>query len=567
MKPRTLLRASSFVSLLALAGCAVPASDDTTLAPDPGAVAQQSSELTTPHYTIRLHAISCADDDGGHAVGITREQVKQWVDKANAIFTAADAGITISFDVSAGSLDYETRNDTKLNQLSSGASSGWPYANQIAAKYPGKLVVYFRWGADADATGNGFSFPPTDSGTDTGFVAMPGFDKTGVEIEKGNWVQNIWQLAHDIGHHLGLNHTFPGSSDGGSDTDAEVTAILDAKGVAGLDGDGIADTPAEAGTAYFDKKGWQRCTGHDTYEVKDSNGAAYTLSPARHNVMSYFACETMAFTKGQVDKMRATLQHPLRKHLITRPCHADFYGIASSKFQTCFDYWIHRGLWPVTLAAYQTGGSTYMAGSFQPGTNRPVYMLMTQTDFEGRVASFKSQGFRPSQVNVLSTTNGPRYTAVWQPSETSFFETHASLTASQLDSKHTFLRSWSFDLVDLASFQVGSETRYAGTWVYRSTPVDEVSSKALTFAQYDTLFDSMFAAGKRPTRFSAAATASGTRYTALFAPMTAAFYHYPAMTAPEYETQYATLSRQGFRLEHVHVLSGSTPRFSVIWTK
>lgn len=80
----------------------------------------------------------------------------------------------------------------------------------------------FRHGEGPEATGNGFAFPP-QSGLITNFIAMPGFNHTGIITSKasdGQWVrqQNIDLLAQEIGNYLGLYYTFPGWNDSATDT-------------------------------------------------------------------------------------------------------------------------------------------------------------------------------------------------------------------------------------------------------------------------------------------------------------------------------------------------------------
>lgn len=285
-------------------------------------------------YNIKMHAVLLSDDDGKRRVPITTNQINMWVDKANEGFKRSNAGINIVFDASAGSDDWERVKNTKLNNLDSGDPDGWDDGNKFAAKYPGKMVVYFRYGKgkkETDSTtANGFAFFPKeaypDRGNQTNFIAMPGdFNATSVIVggtgpDGWKWEQGIKQLLHDIGHYLGLPHTFPGSHDQNTDTPAKASNYINHHdkypGLAmALDGDGIAHTPPEAGQSFYRKQNWNPCGSKNIYTINTDNGLL-SFFPLRNNPMSYFSCEPFRFTKGQVDKMTNTLHHKDRIHLI-----------------------------------------------------------------------------------------------------------------------------------------------------------------------------------------------------------------------------------------------------------
>jgi hypothetical protein len=153
-----------------------------------------------PIITQRVRAILLADDNGQRRVSISPAQVKLWVDKAREVHAAARIGL--QFDPAPGSGDWELMNSTLLNTMTGTSHPLWnqqrTLANQTAAQTPERMVVFFRWGPESTPTGGGFSW------TDYNFIAMPGFAVTTVCGE-----QNIGLFAHEMGHYLGLPHTFP----------------------------------------------------------------------------------------------------------------------------------------------------------------------------------------------------------------------------------------------------------------------------------------------------------------------------------------------------------------------
>ncbi|HST58890.1 MAG TPA: M43 family zinc metalloprotease [Longimicrobium sp.] len=529
----------------------------------------------TPEYVLRMHAIRVRNTDGSQATDISPAQVQQWVQKTNQVLTASGAGIRLQWDPSPTGPDWETLDNTTINHAGFGNAQATAAANAVAAKYPGKLVVFFRRDAGNGPnpnTGNGWSDDPASGVL---FIAMPGFAQTTVvgDVTPGTAdgetsVQNIWQLAHDFGHFLSLDHTFPGSTDEGTNTVAKAAAYIRNNGGAqgALDGDGIADTPAEAGTGFFATQGWTLCGGHDPYTISGTrtNGQPFTYEyrPARNNIMSYFACEPMRFTPGQVARMRQALQHPNRVMLVQAPCPPDFAQVPASAFQTCFDYWARRGMWPVSLASNRIGSATFFAGSMQAGADRPVRTMMTQAQFQEAFNTFKTRNFRPDRIHVLSTPDGPRFNVIWTPVDGQF-EVRADLTTEQFGTTWTQMRAAGFVNTDLAGYATAGGTRFAGVWVKRATQGD-ASYGDMTAAAYQQRFDQMWAQGFRPVRLSVYNVGAETRYAAVWEKVPGSWAQRFGMTAAQFQAEYDTRAAAGFRLHQVTPLGD---RFAATWFK
>lgn len=251
----------------------------TTLAGSvPSHAANKASTVIVP-----LQAIRVADDDGGRRTMLTPAEVGLWVDYANTVFSTAN----ISFSFDPNSNDFSDIHSTLLNNMTGVGDPNWSearsYANAVAATYPGKLVVFCRWGPGASPTGGGFSW------WDYNFAVIPGFDTSVCSH------QNISLFAHETGHYLGLPHTFAGTFQ--TIGAAESYYLSNNRNPFVFDGDGIVDT-------FPDPFIWPlQCSDP---ELVTLSGDAFSLQT--DNIMTYWDNSDKTLTADQIDRVRWLLE-------------------------------------------------------------------------------------------------------------------------------------------------------------------------------------------------------------------------------------------------------------------
>lgn len=264
------------------------------------------AEVAKRRYVVPFHAIKASDDDGRRAAEVTPADVAKWVDKANEVFAAA--GVKFVFNPDPRGPDWTEIRDTALNNLESKLAHV-RYAAQVSEGYPGKIVAIFRHGLGRTPVEDAYSSLYEKA------LVMPGFATSRWIVGKdsrGRWVegQNLWMLAHELGHYMGLPHTFP--NEVGTTTLATALMIMANGGdIDAMDGDQIPDTPPDAGFHYYIGRGWDPCKGPETYTVSETlRGRTFSweLAPDRHNVMSYFGCDPVHITPMQAQVVQHRLE-------------------------------------------------------------------------------------------------------------------------------------------------------------------------------------------------------------------------------------------------------------------
>ena len=521
---------------------------------------------------LRIHAIPLADDNGNRKYTFTLDTLTKGVARANLALAHAD--VQLVFDPT---WDWEPRNDTQLNNEDNSGSSWWVYGNQIASRYPGKIVIFFRHGPGPNAVGWGHAYPPNTGQTVPPVVPLPTDDVKYVSLPNvNNWdtPDNGNFIAHEVGHYLGLFHTHPGWGTGdlypGSATTAAKAeqALVDFAHAHGgapgaFNGDLLSDTNPDCCRNIYDLRGLSHTSsGPASITINgkvNGQNVSFTLTPPRDNLMSYFfwgAPQTL--TAQQKATIQKTLQNDHRRILIEPPCWPDFHDLPNDRFQICFDYWRNRGLEPHTLSCTDV----HMAGSFQSGPRMPVWVMLTSADYQQRFNQYFAQNMRPARVTVAETSGGARYTAIWQTIEAAFTANHR-MTIPDFDTEWHAKKKANWLNTDLYIYHDGSQLLASATWVQKSFN-DYATYYGMTADQYVQRRTDFGKSGLVVTSFCAYQDGGQWLYCAIWEKLPGDWPHWFRMTSADYQQKYNLYSGQGYRLHQIQAYSNL---YSAIWTK
>jgi DNA-binding winged helix-turn-helix (wHTH) protein len=160
------------------------------------------------------------------------------------------------------------------------------------------------------------------------------------------------------------------------------------------------------------------------------------------------------------------------------------------------------------------------------------------------------------------------YAAIWEKRSGPPWQARHDLTSTQYQQVFNELTQQGYRLVDVSGFSVGGEERYAAIWEKSEGPAWH-ARHGMTSSQYQQEFNTLAKKGYRLRHISAYGIGTQDLYAAIWEKSEGpAWQARHGMTSSQYQQEFNTLTQQGYRLVDVSGYNiGNQDLYAAIWEK
>jgi CubicO group peptidase (beta-lactamase class C family) len=194
---------------------------------------------------------------------------------------------------------------------------------------------------------------------------------------------------------------------------------------------------------------------------------------------------------------------------------------------------------------------------------------LTSSQYQTAFSSLASEGYRLNYVSGYTINNVPTFAAIWEKKSSPAWVANHGMTAADYQTKFNTYTSQGYRLVLVNGYTVNGVDNYVAIW--DKSPSGLWAAKhGMTSTDYQTNFDSYARQGYRLKHVSGYAVGTEARYAAIWEKVTDgipwAARH--GMTSAEYQTQFDSMAQSGYRLVLVDGYQvGNTIYYAAIWEK
>lgn len=196
---------------------------------------------------------------------------------------------------------------------------------------------------------------------------------------------------------------------------------------------------------------------------------------------------------------------------------------------------------------------------------------LTSSQFSTEFNRYSNRGMMLIDIDAYKVGNGLRYSMVWRENtDNRRWAAHRNLTSSSYSQLWNTYRTAGYRPLDIAAYQSGNTTLYAGIWVENTENIGWSSYRNLSGTRYGEIFSDRVAAGYRLVDMEAYQTSNGLRYSAIWYRNTdnRGWAQLRGMTRETYQDEVNKRSAKGYMVvDFESYKMGAQRRYAAIWEK
>ena len=228
---------------------------------------------------------------------------------------------------------------------------------------------------------------------------------------------------------------------------------------------------------------------------------------------------------------------------------------------------IYLSFGPIPPATDNTNGGACSTSGYTSLNELQVYGW-TYADYRAKYNTLFPEGWRLYSLQSYVLSNGDvRYNAVWRPTGNTGEEQLYGVTYAQFRSTYNTLYPEGWRLYILQSYVLpNGDVLYNA--VFRPGNLGEQRLYGVTYAQFRSTYDALYPEGWRLSILQSYVLPNGdVLYNAVFRPGDSGETQVYGWTLSDYQTEYAKLWAEGWRLYILdsYVISDGTVRYNAVW--
>ncbi|NJM08503.1 beta-lactamase family protein [Candidatus Gracilibacteria bacterium] len=247
-------------------------------------------------------------------------------------------------------------------------------------------------------------------------------------------------------------------------------------------------------------------------------------------------------------------------------------NMTGADHQAFFDSTAAQGYIMIDAERHEIGDQLRHSSVWQRNTDGRGWASrsnLTSAEFSDYWDEYTKAGMRLIDQDTFEVDGELRYGGIWMENvENLGWFSYRNQTSAEFSEQFTAKSRDGFMLVDVEAYQIDGQQRYSQIWVENKNNLDWIERRDMTSQQYADYFDEYAARGMRVLDLESYRVGSQQRYAAIWVANTSGrgWYAYRDMTAQQYGNRWFELRDAGYRLTDFEIYeTANGTRYAGVW--